>query len=160
MHVCTYSSISVKSLDLPFSPGHPLEFEGRFVNLFGYYSPLCAGGAMVPPNFGRSVNPISTRGGGRLYLPNNTGTPGFSDLSTALPECCTKVYRMWTPKNTGRIRQKSTVFFKKLSLMKTCVTTVFIFASRVASKQSLSIQSTEFVQILRNTTNLCNLKLD
>ena len=49
---------------------------------------------------------------------------------------------------------------KKLSLMKTCVTTVFIFASRVASKQSLSIQSTEFVQILRNTTNLCNLKLD
>ena len=42
-----------------------------------------AGGAMAPPNFGRSVNPISTKGG-RLCPPNNTGTPGFSDLPTAL----------------------------------------------------------------------------
>ena len=38
-----------------------------------------AGGAMAP----RSVNPISSRGG-RLCLPNYTGTPGFSDLPTAL----------------------------------------------------------------------------
>ena len=38
---------------------------------------------MVPPDFGRSVNPISTRGG-RLCPPNNTGTPRFSDLPTAL----------------------------------------------------------------------------
>jgi hypothetical protein len=42
-----------------------------------------AGGAMAPPIFGRSVNPISTKGG-RLCLPNNTGTPEFSDLPTAL----------------------------------------------------------------------------
>ena len=42
-----------------------------------------AGGAMAPPIFGRSVNPISTKGG-RLCPPNNTGTPGFSDLPTAL----------------------------------------------------------------------------
>ena len=42
-----------------------------------------AGGAMAPPDFGRSVNPISTKGG-RLCPPNNTGTPGFSDLPTAL----------------------------------------------------------------------------
>ena len=41
-----------------------------------------AGGAMAPPNFGRSVNPTSTKGG-RLCPPNNTGTPGFSDLPTA-----------------------------------------------------------------------------
>ena len=41
------------------------------------------GGAMAPPDFGRSVNPISTKGG-RLSPPNNTGTPGFSDLPTAL----------------------------------------------------------------------------
>ena len=34
---------------------------------------------MKPPDFGRSVNPISTKGG-RLCPPNNTGTPGFSDL--------------------------------------------------------------------------------
>ena len=42
-----------------------------------------AGGAMTPPDFGRSVNPISTKGG-RFCPPNNTGTPGFSDLPTAL----------------------------------------------------------------------------
>ena len=41
------------------------------------------GGAMVPPDLGRLVNPISTRGG-RLCPPNNTGTPGFSNLYTAL----------------------------------------------------------------------------
>ena len=34
-------------------------------------------------DFGRSVNPISTEGGS-LSPPNNTGTPGFSDLPTAL----------------------------------------------------------------------------
>ena len=32
----------------------------------------------------KSVNPISTRGGGRLCPPNNSGTLGFSDLPTAL----------------------------------------------------------------------------
>ena len=36
----------------------------------------------------RPVNPISTKGegggGGRLCPPNNTGTPGFSDLPAAL----------------------------------------------------------------------------
>ena len=45
--------------------------------------PRGAGGAMAPPNFGRSVNPILTKGG-RLCPPNNTGTTGFSDLPTAL----------------------------------------------------------------------------
>ena len=44
-----------------------------------------AGGAMAPPDFGRSVNPISTKGG-RLCPPNNTGTPEFSDLSTVFSE--------------------------------------------------------------------------
>ena len=34
------------------------------------------------PNFGRSVNPILSKGG-RLCLPNNNGTPGISDLPTA-----------------------------------------------------------------------------
>ena len=42
-----------------------------------------AGGAKAPSDFGRSVNPISTKGG-RLYPLNNTGTPGFSALPTAL----------------------------------------------------------------------------
>ena len=42
-----------------------------------------AGGAMAPPDIGRSVNPISTKGG-RLCPPNDTGTPRFSDLPTAL----------------------------------------------------------------------------
>ena len=42
-----------------------------------------AGVAMSLPDFGRSVNPISTRGAD--YAPHITiGTPGFSDLLTAL----------------------------------------------------------------------------
>ena len=38
-----------------------------------YYRPVvpgCAGCAMAHPDFGRSVNPISTRGGDRLCPPN------------------------------------------------------------------------------------------
>jgi len=42
-----------------------------------------AGGAMAHPDFGRSVNPISTRGADYAHL-ITTGTPGFSDLPTAL----------------------------------------------------------------------------
>ena len=42
-----------------------------------------AGGAMPPPNFVRSVNPISNRGTNYAHL-TTTGTPGFSDLPTAL----------------------------------------------------------------------------
>ena len=40
-------------------------------------------GVPAPPDFGRSVNPISTKGG-RLCPPNITGNPRFSDLPTAL----------------------------------------------------------------------------
>merc|ERR1739844_555359 len=38
-------------------------------------NPWSAGDAWAPPDFGRSVNPISTRGS-RLCPTNNTGTPG------------------------------------------------------------------------------------
>ena len=48
-----------------------IEMDGR---------PVVPGGAMAPD---RSVNPISTKGG-RLCPPNNTGTPGFSDIPTIL----------------------------------------------------------------------------
>ena len=41
------------------------------------------GGTMAPPDLGKSVNPISTKGD-RLCPPNNTGPQGFSDLPTAL----------------------------------------------------------------------------
>ena len=41
--------------------------------------PWGAGNAWASPDFGRSVNPISTRRD-ILCPPNNTGTPGFSDL--------------------------------------------------------------------------------
>ena len=42
-------------------------------------------GAMAPPDFDRSLNPISTRGrGDKSCPPNTTGTPGFSNLPTAL----------------------------------------------------------------------------
>ena len=49
-------------------------------------TPGGAGGAMAPPDFCRSVNPISTREGGRLCPSNNTGTPGFLDLTKVLIE--------------------------------------------------------------------------
>ena len=42
-----------------------------------------AGGAMANPDFGGSFNPISTRGTDYDHL-ITTGTPGFSDLPTAL----------------------------------------------------------------------------
>jgi hypothetical protein len=44
-----------------------------------------AGDAMAPPDFGRSVNLLSTRGKYHAHQ-INTGppTPGFSDLPTAL----------------------------------------------------------------------------
>ena len=45
--------------------------------------PGCAGCAMAHPDFGRSVNPISTRGTDNAHL-ITTGTPGFSNLPTAL----------------------------------------------------------------------------
>ena len=41
------------------------------------------GGAMEPPDFGRSVNPILTRGTDYAHL-ITTGTPVFSNLPTAL----------------------------------------------------------------------------
>ena len=49
------------------------------------FVPGGAVGAMVPPDFGRSVSPISTKGG-KLCPPNNTGIPRFSGLPTDL-EC-------------------------------------------------------------------------
>ena len=45
--------------------------------------PRGAGGAMAPPNFGRSVNHISTPRGAD-YAQQIIGNPGFSDLPTAL----------------------------------------------------------------------------
>ena len=51
-----------------------------------YYRPVVLGGAgdvMAPPDFGRSVNPISTWGIDYFHL-ITTGTTGFSDFPTAL----------------------------------------------------------------------------
>ena len=49
--------------------------------------PVVPGGArcaMAPPDFGRSVNPITTRETDYLFPNITTGTPGFTDLPTAL----------------------------------------------------------------------------
>ena len=46
---------------------------------------------MTHPDFGRSVNPISTRGTDYAHL-ITTGTPGFSDLPTALGPDDSKVF--------------------------------------------------------------------
>ena len=50
---------------------------------FFHIRPVAPGGAGGAPDFGRSVTLISAKGG-RLCPPNNTGPPGFSDLSMAL----------------------------------------------------------------------------
>ena len=56
--------------------------EGQRYNGTGVSS-LGVPGAMAPPDFGRSVNPISTRGTDYAHL-ITTDTPGFSALPTAL----------------------------------------------------------------------------
>ena len=43
-----------------------------------------AEGARAPPEFGRSINPIQTRGADYAHQIIHTGTPGFSDPPTAL----------------------------------------------------------------------------
>ena len=58
----------------------PQDFDYTGVSSLGV---LATGGAMAPPDFGRSVNPISTRGTDYVHL-ITTGSPGFSDLPTAL----------------------------------------------------------------------------
>ena len=42
-----------------------------------------AGGALAPPVFGQSVNPISTRGADYAHH-STTSPPGFSNLATGL----------------------------------------------------------------------------
>ena len=46
--------------DLPFSPGHLLESEERFVNLFCNFSPLCGSAPhfTCPPSFWLPVTPL------------------------------------------------------------------------------------------------------
>ena len=48
-----------------------------------YYRPVGPGGAVAPPYFVRSVNPISTREADYAQQITN-GTPGFSELPTTL----------------------------------------------------------------------------
>ena len=45
---------------------------------------ICPPRPVIPGRAMASVKPISAKGG-RLFPPNNTGTPGFLDLATALP---------------------------------------------------------------------------
>ena len=56
-----------------------LSCYGNFSSFLGEHSHIRG----VVQDFGRSVNPISTKVG-RLCPPNNTGTPGFSNLLMAL----------------------------------------------------------------------------
>ena len=72
--------------------------EWHFSEKFSYYSAMYCektspnkgmegqsqGEAPPPPVFGRSVNPISTRGGAHYAHHITKCHPGFSDLATAL----------------------------------------------------------------------------
>ena len=59
-----------------------------------------AGDVMAPSIFDLSVNPISTRGG-RFCHQITTGTPGFSDLLTALYHMASR------PRDQGEIVAKT-----------------------------------------------------
>ena len=81
------------------------------------------GGDMAPPECGRSVNPISTRWG-RLCLPNNNGTPGFSDLPTALH--CFKINILMLKQHVFLLRFVLINWFTKGLVIQFCfVTWVF-----------------------------------
>ena len=69
------------------------------------YRPVVPGaavGAMAPPDFGRSINPISTKGG-RLCPPKNTATLRLSDIPTALP---VGVQQRWSKMGHGVYQNK------------------------------------------------------
>ena len=63
--------------------GKPQIHVGNFKQIAGVLSLEVLGVPRHYPNYGRLVNPISTRGC-KLCAPNDTGTPRFLDLSTAL----------------------------------------------------------------------------
>ena len=76
----------IKMAKLSLSLSHrnsPRYLRDTIWSEFQTYACITDMSSMAPPEFGRWVNPISTKGG-RLCQPNNTGTPGFSDLPTAL----------------------------------------------------------------------------
>ena len=62
--------------------GWHLVFSIKFLVTYLYDPGLSSLGVHLP-DFGRSVNPILTRGSDYAHR-NTTGTPGFSDLPTAL----------------------------------------------------------------------------
>ena len=84
MHFC-FIAFAICNLTF-FVEARSIEFDfnSNIVNVRPVF-PGDAGDVMAPPDFGRTVKPISTKVG-RLCTPNNTGTPGFSDLPTALRE--------------------------------------------------------------------------
>ena len=78
----------------------------------------------APPDFGRSVNPISTMGG-RLCPPNNTGT---LDFQTFLRPCLTM-------HSSPDLQQKSQIFVQM----------------RQKGRQSLKIDRSEVTDLLIGT---------
>ena len=70
------------SYGCPLAHFCPIYLEFIFIFCRGVF-PGGARGALAPPDFGRSVNPISMRETDYAHLIAN-GTPGFSDLLTAL----------------------------------------------------------------------------
>ena len=66
-----------------YSKTHWEMFINFFLLDFSGVVPGGAGDAMTPPEFGRSVNPISTRRTDYAHL-ITTGTPGFPELLTVL----------------------------------------------------------------------------
>ena len=64
---------------IPFKNPNFKEFQPKYLLIRA----VASGGALAPLVFGRTVNPISTRGADYAHH-ITTGPPGFSDLPTAL----------------------------------------------------------------------------
>ena len=74
----------MRAFEVKYVPNN--ELKSILKENFYFYRPVvpgCTGCAVAHPDFGRSVNPIPTRGTDYAHL-ITTGTPGFSDLPTAL----------------------------------------------------------------------------
>ena len=63
-----------------------------------------AGGALTPPVFGQTVNPISTRGADYTHH-STTSPPGFSEFATALKPTTKRNSKKNHPKELTKIKR-------------------------------------------------------
>ena len=80
--VHNFPSFLIDRKNIASGKSHELRFKPRFTRLRAVASGG-AGEALAPPVFGKTVNPISTRGADYTHH-ITTSPPGISDLATGL----------------------------------------------------------------------------